>query len=268
MPIRASRLVLDCSAWNLPSSLEANAARLRGCCWKSGRSLPTDVGKSSESHAKRRIRAPALRSQARNSRTVALGEEARATKTRSTAGSAANSCRTASRNRRLTRLRITAPPTLVETVNPTRAAPSRGRKLAASGPSAKLEPEAFTARNSERRNSLDSLGNPSGPRTTTSARREPPAACGPWRDGASGSCDLQGWRCACGTRVPCCGGLCSADTCASRKLPPIAKKRGNQARTFGQVKKLRNRPRSRRTFVHQVCGPKGELIASIQPLRR
>ena len=95
-----------------------------------------------------RIRADALRNQDLKSATEARVEDARATSTRSTAGSVSNSSRTASRNRLRIRLRITAPPTFDETVSPTRAtAPgipcrtgkgSRGLKLAASGPSAKL----------------------------------------------------------------------------------------------------------------------------------
>src|SRR5438105_1371988 len=123
-----------------------------------------------------RIRTAARRIHARIWGTVACAADARATITRSTAGSPANSWRTASRKRRFTRFRTTEPPTFDDTVNPTRAATagipepavlpsaaSRGRKLAASGPSTKPCPCARTSRNSARRSNRALLGNPSAP---------------------------------------------------------------------------------------------------------
>src|SRR5436190_3857015 len=113
------------------------------------------------------IRAAARRSQARNSSTLAPAAELRATRTRSTGGNRERSRRTASRSRRLIRLRMTAFPTFDETVRPTRAAEmlcvrdgscSRGRKLAASGPSAKLLPRCLMARYSARLRIRASLG--------------------------------------------------------------------------------------------------------------
>src|SRR4051812_36394799 len=110
------------------------------------------------------IRSLAARRKARKSVTSARTAEERATTTRSTAGSPAISCRIASRSLRFTRLRITAPPTLEETVMPTRARilpdsfpPSRGRQLAASGPSTNPGPPR-TARNSPRRRKREDRG--------------------------------------------------------------------------------------------------------------
>src|SRR6202022_132862 len=106
-------------------------------------------------------------SQWRNSSTDALGAEARATSTRSTAGRLASSNRTASRKRRLIRFLVTGLPIFDDTVSPTRApataipveAGSRGRKLAASGPSAKLLPRCLIATKSARRSSRALFGN-------------------------------------------------------------------------------------------------------------
>src|SRR5438045_7251541 len=112
------------------------------------------------------IRSRAARRKARKSVTSASTADARATSTRSTAGRPAISCRIASRSLRFTRLRTTAPPTLDETVMPTRAglppgcadaAPSRDRQVAASGPSTKPGPPR-TARNSPRRRKRDDRG--------------------------------------------------------------------------------------------------------------
>ncbi len=157
-------------------------------------------------------RASAARSSAAKLASLALG---RATTTRCIPpGHRSRRLRNSSRSRRRTAFRTTAVPTLLDTVRPSRDAPSGlGATRPTSGPAVTFFPRSWTSRKSRRLRRRASLGNDSGNPTSWPRRR--PDACAPSRgaDGERparrGCCSASGNR-GCGSASTLTAGTCAS----------------------------------------------------------
>jgi hypothetical protein len=159
-------------------------------------------------------RASAARSSAAKLVSLALG---RATTTRCIPpGHRSRRLRNSSRSRRRTAFRTTAVPTLLDTVSPSRDAPSGlGKTRPTSGPAVTFLPRSWTSRKSRRLRRRASLGNASG--KPTSWPRTRPDACGPSRADDGGRPGLRGCGSASESRGCGSASTWTAGTCASTR---------------------------------------------------
>lgn len=159
-------------------------------------------------------RESAARSSAAKLASLALG---RATTTRCIPpGHRSRRLRNSSRSRRRTAFRTTAVPTLLDTVSPSRDAPSGlGATRPTSGPAVTFFPRSWTSRKSRRLRRRASLGNAAV--NPTSWPRTRPGACAPSPADDGGHPGRRGCCSASGSRGSGCASLSTAGTCASTR---------------------------------------------------
>ena len=159
-------------------------------------------------------RASAARSRAAKLDSLALG---RATTTRCIPpGHRSRRLRNNSRSRRRTAFLTTAVPTLLDTVSPSRDAPSGlGETRPTSGPAVTFFPRSWTARKSRRLRRRASLGNAAVNPTSWPPTR--PGASAPWPAAGEGRPDPRGCYSASGSRGCGSASLSTAGTCASTR---------------------------------------------------